>query len=188
MPLTNNERRKFEEILLLESVNHSVQKTQLQKNLMLTYVVIFIGFLGFIIAQSILPDAKKDITTAQVARMESDINSLKKSLDELSKAEIDSATAVKIDSLENSVSNISATILEDPDKALTARLLREKQINLEASVKDLKAETETTRQWFISLIFAILAAPLVGSFFTFATNRSSRSKNNESTVQSSNND
>jgi len=48
--------------------------------------------------------------------------------------------------------------LEDPDKALTARLLREKQANLEETVKELKAETVSTRQTFNSLLIAVIAA------------------------------
>jgi len=101
--------------------------------------------------------AKEQLLQVEVSQLNDRINTLQASIDNASQ-QSNQALASQVQAVNGRVDNLSATILEDPDKALTARLLREKQANLEETVKELKAETVSTRQTFNSLLIAVIAA------------------------------
>lgn len=66
-----------------------------------------------------------------------------------------------VDMLSGQVEAVNQTILENPDKAITSRLIREEQKNLNMQIQELKAENQTTRQYLVTMIVAILSLPLL---------------------------
>lgn len=72
------------------------------------------------------------------------------------------ALLARIEKLEIKQRAIETTVLEDPEKALTARLLREKQSNLEQQVKELKEDNAKLDSKIDQFISTIITVPIIG--------------------------
>ncbi len=68
----------------------------------------------------------------------------------------------RITRLENQTNAISSTILQDPEKAITASLLRKKQIETESTLIEIKDSEAKINQRIDNITLTVVAIPLIG--------------------------
>ncbi|MBI2888453.1 MAG: hypothetical protein HYY10_00855 [Candidatus Liptonbacteria bacterium] len=68
----------------------------------------------------------------------------------------------KLEKNEGDIKNLQQSILEDPDKALTSRLLREKQENLNKNFDDVKSNVAQLGGQIDRIFWTIIIVPLLG--------------------------
>jgi hypothetical protein len=74
----------------------------------------------------------------------------------------------RVDKLEEQGKAIGDTILIDPDKAITASLLREKQKTMSDDMKSLREDQKDLRNLVTSLLIAVIASPLIFTAISYA--------------------
>lgn len=154
-------RRKFQDSLRLFVLVYGV----IVIGLAITFLLTKTNFSSRFFSSNDSSDAKIAILQAEINDQSESINKLQKSLDDKSQTD-NSALAARVDNVSSRVDALESTVLIDPDKALTARLLREKQTTLEGSVKDLKSEIGEMRQASMNLVVAVVGVPLAGLLIT----------------------
>jgi hypothetical protein len=68
----------------------------------------------------------------------------------------------RVNNVDADVQNIKETILDDPDKAITARLLREKQDEVNRNLADMKANVNQLAGQIDKIFWTIIIVPLLG--------------------------
>jgi len=92
-------------------------------------------------------------------------------LDQSSQINNTAVLITRLDQLESQQGAIAESILADPDKALTTRLLRDKQENVEEDLNEIKEAQIRLESQFDNFVLFVFLAPiltaLVGFFFWF---------------------
>jgi len=121
-----------------------------------------------------LPPISKEPLPSSITQLESQVQQLiqeNKNLRDSVKYSSNSADVkiidVRVTRLETQENALSQTILEDPDKALTARYLRDKQQSLEATVNDIKTNQAKINERIDGIVTTLIAVPLVTFVLTF---------------------
>ncbi|MFA5894196.1 MAG: hypothetical protein WC851_00295 [Candidatus Shapirobacteria bacterium] len=70
--------------------------------------------------------------------------------------------SIRMSGLESSQEALTETILENPDKALTSKLIREKQIMVENGVAEIKSNLSKLNDRLDNIVTALVAIPLGG--------------------------
>jgi hypothetical protein len=111
-----------------------------------------------------------------IEAIKAEVDGLKKSLKQISAQDGDIAINARLKTIEGQVDSLSSTILVDADKAVTSRLLREKQLNLERKLDDIEASNQSLRQDVTNLVMLVFAVPFIGVVTTLIISYLRRSK------------
>jgi len=70
--------------------------------------------------------------------------------------------SIRLNEIENTQNAMSETILEDADKVITTKLLREKQKEIENNISEIKVSVLKLNDRLDSLVTTLVAIPLIG--------------------------
>lgn len=77
----------------------------------------------------------------------------------------------RINSLENSQKTLSDAVLFDPNDAITARLLAEKQKNLDEQFDSLKESVQRTNDYLLNLFWLVILAPIIALIWSLVKSK-----------------
>lgn len=69
----------------------------------------------------------------------------------------------RVGTLEKESKNIADTILEDPDRAISTRLLREKQVAMDDAIKSAQLANVSVNSRLDGFLMTLVAAPIIGA-------------------------
>lgn len=75
----------------------------------------------------------------------------------------------RLSRLESQYTGVSESLLDDGDKVITAKLLREKQVSLEKDIQELNEDINQVNSRYDSLLSTVFTVPLVGFIIAIST-------------------
>lgn len=169
-----SEQRHLYDKQLQDLEQKQKRNRKFSQSLLATISVSFVLSIALATIPSILADHSYRLVSDKGTNYTSEIEKLKREVKNLSETlkSIDTANpslAVldsRLTAVENQQHSIATTILEDPDKALTARLLRDKQTTIQASIERLEEQARNTTDKVDTFTSTLLTIPVITFLLT----------------------
>jgi hypothetical protein len=145
---------------------------------LLIFFAVMISILGYFAIKTLPSSSLNPLEVSKgIDTFATDYTELRQSNDELKKklTEIEaslekdpgnvevSRLEARIDALETRSQNIADTIMDDPDRAITTRLIREKQIALDENIKATQAATAALNDRLDNFLMTLVAGPIIAA-------------------------